>query len=71
MDKVRKPNISVCYTPSSEPYSIYQIIMSDIVQIISYILNYTMFRKLNLFPSSRVKRREDPTQFSCSFNDRE
>jgi hypothetical protein len=22
MDKVRKPNISVCYTPSSEPYSI-------------------------------------------------
>jgi hypothetical protein len=23
MDKVRKPNISVCYTPSSEPYSIY------------------------------------------------
>jgi hypothetical protein len=21
MDKVRKPNISVCYTPSSEPYS--------------------------------------------------
>jgi hypothetical protein len=25
MDKVRKPNISVCYTPSSEPYSIYTI----------------------------------------------
>jgi hypothetical protein len=23
MDKVRKPNISVCYTPPSEPYSIY------------------------------------------------
>jgi hypothetical protein len=23
MDKVGKPNISVCYTPSSEPYSIY------------------------------------------------
>jgi hypothetical protein len=23
MDKVRKPNISVSYTPSSEPYSIY------------------------------------------------
>jgi hypothetical protein len=23
MYKVRKPNISVCYTPSSEPYSIY------------------------------------------------
>jgi hypothetical protein len=23
MDKVRKPSISVCYTPSSEPYSIY------------------------------------------------
>jgi hypothetical protein len=23
MDKVRKPNISVCYTSSSEPYSIY------------------------------------------------
>jgi hypothetical protein len=23
MDKVRKLNISVCYTPSSEPYSIY------------------------------------------------
>jgi hypothetical protein len=23
MDKVRKPNISVCCTPSSEPYSIY------------------------------------------------
>jgi hypothetical protein len=23
MDKVRKPNISVCYKPSSEPYSIY------------------------------------------------
>jgi hypothetical protein len=23
MDKARKPNISVCYTPSSEPYSIY------------------------------------------------
>jgi hypothetical protein len=23
MDKVRKPNISVCYTPSSESYSIY------------------------------------------------
>jgi hypothetical protein len=23
MDKVREPNISVCYTPSSEPYSIY------------------------------------------------
>jgi cytochrome c-type biogenesis protein CcmH/NrfF len=23
MAKVRKPNISVCYTPSSEPYSIY------------------------------------------------
>jgi hypothetical protein len=23
MDRVRKPNISVCYTPSSEPYSIY------------------------------------------------
>jgi hypothetical protein len=23
MDKVRKPNIFVCYTPSSEPYSIY------------------------------------------------
>jgi hypothetical protein len=23
MDKVRKPNISVCYTPSSELYSIY------------------------------------------------
>jgi hypothetical protein len=23
MDKVRKPNISVCYTPLSEPYSIY------------------------------------------------
>jgi hypothetical protein len=25
MDKVRKPNVSVCYTPSSEPYSIYEI----------------------------------------------
>jgi hypothetical protein len=25
MDKVRKPNISVCYTPSSEPYSIYML----------------------------------------------
>jgi hypothetical protein len=24
MNKLRKPNISVCYTPSSEPYSIYQ-----------------------------------------------
>jgi hypothetical protein len=23
MDKVRKPSISVCYTASSEPYSIY------------------------------------------------
>jgi hypothetical protein len=23
MDKIRNPNISVCYTPSSEPYSIY------------------------------------------------
>jgi hypothetical protein len=23
MEKVRKPNISVCYTPSSEPYSIH------------------------------------------------
>jgi hypothetical protein len=26
MDKVRKPNISVCYTPSSEPYSIYHFV---------------------------------------------
>jgi hypothetical protein len=25
MDKVRKPDISVCYTPSSEPYSIYYV----------------------------------------------
>jgi hypothetical protein len=25
MDKVQKPNISVCYTPSSEPYSIYKL----------------------------------------------
>jgi hypothetical protein len=25
MDKVRKPNISVSYTPSSEPYSIYRL----------------------------------------------
>jgi hypothetical protein len=28
MDKVRKPNISVSYTPSSEPYSIYSENMS-------------------------------------------
>jgi hypothetical protein len=26
MDKVRKSNISVCYTPSSEPYSFYMAI---------------------------------------------
>jgi uncharacterized phosphosugar-binding protein len=31
MDKVRKPNISVCYTPSSEPYSI-----TILFSIISY-----------------------------------
>jgi hypothetical protein len=28
MDKVRKSNISVCYTPSSEPYSIYKYTQS-------------------------------------------
>jgi hypothetical protein len=27
MDKVRNPNICVCYTPSSEPYSIYLLLL--------------------------------------------
>jgi hypothetical protein len=28
MDKVRKPNISVSYTPSSEPYSIISVVLN-------------------------------------------
>jgi hypothetical protein len=36
MDKVRKPTISVCYTPSSEPYSIY--LLYDNLQVESILI---------------------------------
>jgi hypothetical protein len=29
MEKVQKPSISVCYTPSSEPFRIYNITVQD------------------------------------------
>jgi hypothetical protein len=40
MGKVRKPNISVCYTPSSEPYSINMIEVRfyELVRMLDIIL---------------------------------
>jgi hypothetical protein len=53
MDKVRKPNISVCYTPSSEPYSIYCYFIIYLIRII--LLRHTSYNDDDLeAPSGAV-----------------
>jgi hypothetical protein len=65
MDKVRKPNISVCYTPSSEPYSIYLRIIfgskrGEIAQELKkLVLLKVKFHNLYIFlPVFRVKEHD-------------
>jgi hypothetical protein len=46
MDKVRKPNISVRYTPSSEPYSIY--FKDPVGNSVYYSVEHTIFSLVSL-----------------------
>jgi hypothetical protein len=63
MDKVRKPSNSVCYTPSSEPYRIYNYWFSDFDHHPVLKIRNTTFRKMYLFPSSGEG--ETPAMLGC------